>query len=535
LAGDAEGQEARYWAFISYSHRDAAFARKLHRRLENYVLPARLIGRETKQGRVPKRLAPIFRDRDELPAAHNLTAEVRAALRDSRSLIVVCSPTAATSTWVAREIELFRELHPDRPILAALAKGEPDEGFPDALRQAGADGALIEPLAADFRAEGDGMRPALLKLVAGIIGIGLGELVQRDAQRNLRRVMAVTVLAGITVLIMAALTAFALLARSEAEQQRAKAEGLIEFMITNLHDKLKGVGRLDVMAAVNDKALQYYADQDLSRLPVDSLERRARVLHAMAEVDEARGDFDAELKTVLQAGRTTEALLAAAPNDPERIFNHAQTEFWIGSVAYHKGRAAAAMPSFLAYKRLTDRLVVLVPNSPKYRKEAAYADGTLCATELKKPANPKAAIHHCTEALEQMEELERQVGASEEMENDIINRHAWLSDAYKVNNDYAGAKSERSIEEKILNRLIAADPKNMDLKDTWLVLQRSIALIEDHEGDKASALSRLYRALEVANSLHEFDPKNAEWAKDRDFIQLDISKLNLKKENSNGK
>ena len=55
----------RYWAFISYSHRDAAFGRRLHRRLETYALPRRLVGRETAQGTVPKKLAPIFRDREE--------------------------------------------------------------------------------------------------------------------------------------------------------------------------------------------------------------------------------------------------------------------------------------------------------------------------------------------------------------------------------------------------------------------------------------------------------------------------------------
>src|ERR1041385_4390728 len=129
MAGGAIEEDARYWAFISYSHKDAAFGRKLHKRLESYVLPQRLVGRETARGTVPRRLTPIFRDREELPAAGDLTAEVRAALQVSRSLIVVCSPAAAASPWVAREAETFRALHPERPILAAIVEGEPDECF----------------------------------------------------------------------------------------------------------------------------------------------------------------------------------------------------------------------------------------------------------------------------------------------------------------------------------------------------------------------------------------------------------------------
>jgi hypothetical protein len=123
-------EPARYRAFISYSHRDAAFGRALHRRLEAYRLPRRLVGLATARGPAPSRLSPIFRDREELAAADDLSVEVRAALAASGALIVVCSPNAYGSSWVSREVELFRELHPGRPVLAALIDGEPGEAFP---------------------------------------------------------------------------------------------------------------------------------------------------------------------------------------------------------------------------------------------------------------------------------------------------------------------------------------------------------------------------------------------------------------------
>src|SRR5579862_9361178 len=162
MTGAAVPDGLRYWAFISYSHKDAAFGRRLHRRLETYALPKRLVGRTRPQGIVPARLSPIFRDREELPAANDLTVEVQAALKASRSLIVVCSPDAAASPWVSREIELFRALHPDLPILAAIRIGEPDESFPAALTRSVPGGVRIEPLAADFQRGGDGNHLGLL-------------------------------------------------------------------------------------------------------------------------------------------------------------------------------------------------------------------------------------------------------------------------------------------------------------------------------------------------------------------------------------
>ncbi|HEX4080990.1 MAG TPA: toll/interleukin-1 receptor domain-containing protein [Rhizomicrobium sp.] len=348
MAGDAEDAGPRYWAFISYSHKDAAFGRRLHRRLETYSLPRRLVGRGTRQGVVSRRLAPIFRDRDELPAAADLSAEVRAALAQSKSLVVVCSPDAAVSKWVSREVDLFRALHPGGPIFAAIREGDPAQCFPEALLGSGPVGEPIEPLAADFRPGRDGSHLGLLKLVAGIAGLGLDELVQRDAQRNARRVTAVTAAALAAVLLMGALTATALKARKEAERQRGEAEGLVEYMLTDLRDRLKGVGRLDVMTAVNQRALHYYEDQDLASLPADSLERRARILHAMGEDDEDRGDHKDAVANFREAERTTAKLLSKAPDDPERIFDHAQSVYWIGLEDFQQNRlprCSNAVPS----------------------------------------------------------------------------------------------------------------------------------------------------------------------------------------------
>ena len=64
----------------------------------------------TARGEVPKRIAPIFRDRDELPSATDLGSLINAALASSECQIVICSPQAATSKWVNEEILAFKRL-----------------------------------------------------------------------------------------------------------------------------------------------------------------------------------------------------------------------------------------------------------------------------------------------------------------------------------------------------------------------------------------------------------------------------------------
>ena len=107
----------KYRAFISYNHGDERVARKLHRRIEGFRPSKRLNPR-------PRRLHPVFRDRDELAAATNLPEKVMAALQNSENLVVLCSPRAAASEWVNREIAAFAEMHgPDR-IFPVIVEGE---------------------------------------------------------------------------------------------------------------------------------------------------------------------------------------------------------------------------------------------------------------------------------------------------------------------------------------------------------------------------------------------------------------------------
>src|SRR5262249_33592440 len=149
---------------------------------------------------------------------------IEAALEQSRYLIVVCAPAAAASPWVNKEIIYFKSLGREDRIFSLIADGEPyasdmpgreaDECFPKALRfRVGADRQIsdvrAEPLAADMRADKDGKQNALLKLIAGMLGVGFDDLRQRQLEaRNawLRKVVAASVA---LVLVFAGLAIYA--------------------------------------------------------------------------------------------------------------------------------------------------------------------------------------------------------------------------------------------------------------------------------------------------------------------------------------
>lgn len=195
----------QYLAFISYSHKDRKWGDWLHRSLERYRVPRKLVGKETRLGPVPGKIFPVFRDREELPTSSNLSDAIQDAVKRSRTLIVVCSPNSASSRWVDEEVLLFKRIHGEDNILAIIVDGEPNasdrpedqarECFPPALRyRMGKSGRLTktrtEPIAADVRDTADGRDDALLKLIAGVLAVNFNELKQRElaeARRRARR------------------------------------------------------------------------------------------------------------------------------------------------------------------------------------------------------------------------------------------------------------------------------------------------------------------------------------------------------------
>jgi WD40 repeat protein len=259
----------KYFAFISYSHQDnrarrptgesgrVAWGTWLQEALETYRVPPELAGQVRAGNRIPDRIFPIFRDETELPTTADLGRSIREALTASRFLIVVCSPRSTASLYCNEEVRLFKELGRADRILPVIVDGEPNavmgnkpgvdplrECFPPALRHPlNPDHTLdvtrrdVEPICADARVGDDRHEPSarewaankvlpqrvLLKLAAGMLGVGYDDLIQRDQQRQLDEARSRARRARRLTAAFAIISALAIGAGIYANQQRLEA------------------------------------------------------------------------------------------------------------------------------------------------------------------------------------------------------------------------------------------------------------------------------------------------------------------------
>ena len=528
----------RYYAFLSYSHKDKELADWLHRELERFRVPHSLAGKLTANGVVPRHLSPVFRDQQDLPAGADLGEEIKAALAASQFLIVLCSPMAAKSRWTNQEIESFKRTRPEGCILAAVAAGEPfasdfpghedEECFPPALRfkydrRGHQTAKRAEPLAADFREAGEARRLGFLKLVAGMLGVGLDELVQRETTRRRRQLawLAAGSLAGMAITSTLAITAFQ--ARNAAREQRRQAEGLVEFMVGDLKDKLEPVGRLDALDGVGQRVLADYHQQDTAELSDAALLQRSRALSITAQVAYLRGNFGGATRLYREAMAGTAEAVRRNPEDPQRLFDHAQNVFWIGDLARQQGQISEAESSYREYKRLADQMVARQPDNLKWRMEVLYATEDIGIT-LKLQRRYAEAAQLFGSTLDPMLSLATVDPDNSVYQQEFSNLLGWFADTESALGHLDSAIAARRRQIAFLERVVANGKTAVGLRKRLIPSHEGLGLLFAARGRIDEAIAEDGSALTQADGLLAIEPTNSEWRDLAASVDLDLAR-----------
>ncbi|MBX3739993.1 MAG: TIR domain-containing protein [Akkermansiaceae bacterium] len=289
-----------YYAFISYSRKDAKAAAWLQKRLEWFPVPVKLVknGVTTKRSRY---LRPIYRDKThlEIDSAHYWD-NIRSAISGSRYLIVLCSPHSAQSGPVDKEVRHFLETHQGPAfVIPVILSGRITEDNEEnclcpALKELGehiTGRNLPQMVQEDDSSAADSWERGFIGIISYMLGVKRESLADHIRREERKRAARARKLAGVMLVLALAAVAGAVFSvikthQAEAAERRAtnsaRAEETAkkEAVAKNVEAALKAHGRAQQAfdkgepragMAYLAEALRYTPDAPLIRL--DSVNR----------------------------------------------------------------------------------------------------------------------------------------------------------------------------------------------------------------------------------------------------------------------
>jgi tetratricopeptide (TPR) repeat protein len=514
----------RYKAFISYSHRDERWARWLHNALESYRVPKSVVGSPGYSGPVPARFRPVFRDRVEFHSAADLGDEVQSAIARSDSLIVICSPAASGSRWVNEEIRYFRSLGRGDRIFCMVVDGDPQADdsappcFPPALLETD-EGEVHEPLAADARKWADGKTLAKLKLLAGILGVRLDELRQRDLQRRRRR-QAFFSTGVVAALGLALMTFFS--AVSE-RQQRERSEELAGFVV-ELGQELESRASLETLGNISERMYGYLETLDQRQLTPETRKQIALVLRQMGEVARLQGKSDTALEALTRSRDIISKLSSQSPGNTDFLFELGNAEFYIGNLHLEQRQLSMAQEYFEAYQRSAAELVRLEPDNADWLIELSSAHTNIAIVQ-KNGNSAEDALANVTLAVSLAEKAMSLAPENEFYRTQYATMLAWSADTHMQFCDLGDAMNSRLKTVQLTNEAVHAKPGDNNRRRDHAYALTGLANIQRQLGLNTQAMQNLESAWGTLNDLAEFDPGNldAQWeALEREALIYDL-------------
>ena len=191
-----EKKSFKYFAFISYSHKDKKIAKKLQRRIEHYHLPSTV---RKSYPELPKKLSPIFLDESNLVATGTLKTALQANLDRAKYLIVICSPNSANSEYVNNEVDYFIKSCRAEQIIPLIVDGihnSENECFPPALLALQREQEIL-----GMNLKKCGVRDSFLRIIATLLNLDTDAFILQENRERKKRMMILSPIVATLMLI----------------------------------------------------------------------------------------------------------------------------------------------------------------------------------------------------------------------------------------------------------------------------------------------------------------------------------------------
>lgn len=313
-------------------------------------------------------------------------------------------------------------------------------------------------------------------------------------------------------------------AETVAERRTHQAEDLMGFMVGNFADKLRPLGRLDLLADIGQKALSYFDDSRQTVLSSEARQQEARALETIAEVARARADPKTARDALLLAKTLLEAELAQNTETADLLKNLGADAFWLGQISYDQGKLDDAEDYFQQYRRYSERMAARDPEDVDAWIEMSYATNSLGSVEQARGDNHAAAAAFEASVAEKRRALVRRPD-DRDLRAGLADSLSWLGSTRQTEGELHAAFDLFEQEIAELTALKDAAPSEFQWTYRLVAALHRHVLLLDAMGKDDDAMEDLHRAKAMAQSLTAHDPSNRTWQ--WSLLNLDVAEGEL--------
>ncbi len=299
--------------------------------------------------------------------------------------------------------------------------------------------------------------------------------------------------------------------REEARRSQDRAEDLLAFMLGDLRTQLEKVGRLDVLEAVGEKAMAYFASLNPRELTDATLTRQAKALTQLGEIRKKQKRYAEALQAFTGAYERSALLASRHARDVSVLFERGQAEFGLGDIRRLQGESIAAKEWLMRYRVTAETLAAIEPGRSEWQQEVTYGLHNLAV--LKKDEGDLAGARADFAAkLEIIRTMSERKPADLRLKFRITDTESWLGSLAEQAGDFGRALAHFETEARGLEELQRIDPDDLTWRYEWadsLSLQARILSIT---GKNHEAAKRLGEARKLIDRATAHDPGNRSWA-----------------------
>lgn len=332
---------------------------------------------------------------------------------------------------------------------------------------------------------------------------------------------------GLRRLAIGTITVFAVLAaisgliandaRKAAEQRQVQAEGLVGFMLGDLMDRLRPLGRLNLLGVVGDEAMRYLESLPAEDVGMETSLMRADALMQIGEIRLNQADAQNARSAFSEASDILDNLIMQRPAHGPTLLQAGNAKYWLGYLSYSESNLSDATEKWKGYKDYAEQWVGIEPNNQDAKMELSYAWNNLGTLAVR-----NGELDLATEYFEVSTGLKQQVLNTKPddipLSIELADSLTWIASTAQSAGQSEKAELYYRQGLDLLNSLYAKARDDNQILYRLIIAKQHFGQFTYTTGNTLEAIDTFQSAAEQFESLILIDPSNKAWQKDYAYL-----------------